>query len=390
MRVVVSGGGTAGHISPVLATCDALESLVKDLELLYIGQADGMEARIVQARGMRFEAIKAGKFRRNHFDSGVAKLMNPATIGPNARDAFKVVQGVSQSMRILRKFKPDVVFAKSGYVALPVGIAAHLLKLPLVIHESDVSLGLANRIMSKWADKIAVGFPVKNYRELDPGRLVFVGNPVRAEIMKAHRLEGLAKFELTDALPVVLVTGGSLGAREINEVVVAALPELLKFCQVMHITGEHEYEGVKFAMSRASKLEHADRYRMFGYLSADMALALAAADVVVARAGANTIAELAVLQKPTVLIPNMNMAGHQALNAQVLARAGAARVLSGDKVTADRVVGEIKRLAEDRDEQKRLSQAIGEFGRKDAAEKLAEIIIQAPAQEKGSAEEGSK
>jgi UDP-N-acetylglucosamine--N-acetylmuramyl-(pentapeptide) pyrophosphoryl-undecaprenol N-acetylglucosamine transferase len=143
-------------------------------------------------------------------------------------------------------------------------------------------------------------------------------------------------------------------------------------------------------MSRASKLEHADRYRMFGYLSADMALALAAADVVVARAGANTIAELAVLQKPTVLIPNMNMAGHQALNAQVLARAGAARVLSGDKVTADRVVGEIKRLAEDRDEQKRLSQAIGEFGRKDAAEKLAEIIIQAPAQEKGSAEEGSK
>src|SRR5258708_3687882 len=134
MRVVVSGGGTAGHISPVLATCDALKSLDKDADVLYVGQADGMEARIVAGHGLKFAAIKAGKFRRNHFDSRVAKLLNPSTLGPNLRDSVRIVQGLGQSLRLLQKVRPEVVFCKGGFVAFPVGLAASLLRIPLVIH----------------------------------------------------------------------------------------------------------------------------------------------------------------------------------------------------------------------------------------------------------------
>jgi UDP-N-acetylglucosamine--N-acetylmuramyl-(pentapeptide) pyrophosphoryl-undecaprenol N-acetylglucosamine transferase len=275
----------------------------------------------------------------------------------------------------LREFKPAVVFCKGGYVALPVGLAAKILRIPLVIHESDVSPGLTTRVLGRWADKIAVGFPVKSYRELDPERLVFTGNPVRADRLRAHRLEGLKKFELSDDLPVVLVTGGSLGAGQINDAVVGALPEMLQVVQLVHLTGEGEYERVRFEVRRRGRVEHLDRYHPYGFLMAEMPLALAAADIVLARAGANNIAEFAALGKPTVLIPNYQMAGHQLENARVLSRAGAARVLDGSKLTPGALAGEVKRLAGDREEQERLSRAIRTFAVPDAPEQLARVIL---------------
>ncbi|HUD10884.1 MAG TPA: glycosyltransferase, partial [Candidatus Saccharimonadia bacterium] len=210
----------------------------------------------------------------------------------------------------------------------------------------------------------------------DPERLVFTGNPVRKELTTAHRLEGLAKFNLDDQLPVLFVTGGSAGARQINDAILSALPELLAFCQVVHLTGEHDLERVKFSVSRMGKVAHIDRYQVYGFLTGDMALALAAADVVVARAGANTIAELGVLGKPTVLIPNYEMAGHQVENARVLSRLGAVRVLDGSKLTTERLVGEIQRILGDSEEQGRLAKAIAQFGNPHAAGKLAELIQQ--------------
>lgn len=344
-------------------------------ELLYIGQQGGMEERIVKARGLEFAAIKAGKFRRLHSASLVEKLLDLQTLGPNAADAVRTVAGVGDSLKILRRFKPDVLFLKGGFVCVPVGLAARILRLPYVVHESDVAPGLANRILSKWAAKIAVGFPVKSYQDFDPQKLVFTGNPVRAEITKAHRLEGLAQFRLDEQLPVVFVTGGSSGARQINDVVVAALPQLLDFAQVIHLTGEGELERVKFVVGRLGKLANAGRYHVYGFLMAEMAAALAVADIVVARAGANTIAELAVLGKPTVLIPNYEMAGHQVANARVLARQGAVRVLDGSKLTADGLVGEMKRLVGDEAEQKRLSEGISKLAKPDAAEELAQLIL---------------
>jgi UDP-N-acetylglucosamine--N-acetylmuramyl-(pentapeptide) pyrophosphoryl-undecaprenol N-acetylglucosamine transferase len=377
MRIVVSGGGTAGHISPTLATSDALKSLDKSVELLYIGQADGMEAKIVSASGLKFASIKAGKFRRYHSANAISKVLNLQTLGPNARDAVRAVSGLAASIKILRNFRPNVVFIKGGYVGLPVGLAARLLRIPYVIHESDVSPGLANRTLGRWATKIAVGFPVKSYHDFDPGRLVFTGSPVRAEVLGTHRLEGLAKFGLDEKLPVVLVTGGSAGAMQVNNAVLDGLGELLEVCQVIHLTGEHEYERVKFEVRRRGKVEHIDRYHLFGFLLTEMAFALAAADLVISRAGANTIAELAALGKPTVLIPNYEMAGHQVENARVLSRAGAARVLDGERLTAQQLVGEVKRLIGDPEEQGRLSKAIRSFSRVDAAVELARVILEA-------------
>jgi UDP-N-acetylglucosamine--N-acetylmuramyl-(pentapeptide) pyrophosphoryl-undecaprenol N-acetylglucosamine transferase len=377
MRIAVSGGGTAGHISPALAVCDALKALDPTVELLYIGQADSMEARIVGASGLDFVAIKAGKFRRQHSAGALAKVFNAATIGPNARDAVRTMQGVAGTLRVLRHFRPDVIFLKGGYVCLPVGLAARLLHIPYVIHESDLSPGLANRILSRWATKIAVGFPAKSYHGFDSARLVFTGNPVRAEILKAHRLEGLAAFKLQPDLPTILITGGSQGAAQINDAVVAALPQLVEFCQIIHQTGEGEFERLRFLVGRLGKVAHLKRYHPHAFILKDMPAALAVADLVIGRAGAGTIAESAVLGKPTVLIPNTQMAGHQVDNARVLSRAGAARVWHDAQLAPGRLVGEVRQILGDPAEQQRLGEAIRQFGRTDAADQIARAVVAA-------------
>lgn len=359
---------------PTLATSDALKSLDSHLDLLYVGQAGGMEAKIVAASGYEFVGISAGKFRRNFFDRNVAKLLNPATLGPNLRDIFRIVHGLGQAMRVLRRFAPDVVFLKGGFVCLPVGLAAHLLRIPYVIHESDVTPGLTNRVLARWAAKIAVGFPVKHYSEFATDKLVYVGNPIRSDILKAHRLEGLAHFGLTDQLPVVLITGGSQGAAQINTAVIEGLEDLVSRYQVLHVTGEHELGRVQFAL-RHVQLAHPERYQAHGFLMKDMSLALAAADVIVGRAGVNTINDSAALAKPTILIPNSAMAGHQVDNAKVMSRAGAVRVLKSDTLTGAGLVREIRAILDDESVAQGLSQKIAAFARPTAARDLAEIVL---------------
>ena len=327
------------------------------------------------AAGLDFAAIKAGKFRRLHGANVFSKLLNPATLHLNARDLGRLVSGVGGSLQILRTWKPDVVFVKGGFVGLPVGLAAKLLGIPYIIHESDVSPGLTNRILGKWALKVATGFPVKSYHDFPPAKMVYVGNPVREELLRAHRLDGLVKFKLEQKLPVVLVTGGSLGAVTVNDVMLDSAHLLLDHCQIIHLTGEADFERVKFELGRM-KLEHADRYHIYSFLMGDMAKALAVADVVVARAGANTIAELAALGKPTVLIPNYLMAGHQTENAKQLARVGAARVIDEPSLTPELLAGEVDRILESEEEQRALSTAIRTFAKADANEELARLILE--------------
>lgn len=334
-----------------------------------------MEAKIVAGVGLTFAPISAGKFRRNHFDSGFAKIFNLNTLGPNARDTLRTVQGVGQAMRILRTFKPEVVFLKGGYVCLPVGIAAKMLNIPFVIHESDATPGLTNRILSRWASKIAVGFPVKSYRMFEPDKLVYVGNPVRSDILTAHRLEGIAHFGLDETVPVILITGGSQGAAQINNVVLDSLDRLTKKYQIIHQTGEGEIARIMFELSRRPKSQATRRYHPYGFLMGDMGLALAAADLVIGRAGVNTINDSAVLGKPTILIPNYEMAGHQVENARVLSRQGAVRVLDGARLSAEGFANEIDYVLGNETEQARLSAAIRVFGRPRAAEELASLVL---------------
>jgi UDP-N-acetylglucosamine--N-acetylmuramyl-(pentapeptide) pyrophosphoryl-undecaprenol N-acetylglucosamine transferase len=334
-----------------------------------------MEARLVTSTKIAFAPIKAGKFRRDHFAKGLAKLANLSTFGPNVRDAFRTVAGVTGSLKVLRTFKPDVVFLYGGYVCLPVGLAAKLLHIPYIIHEADLNPGLTNRILSRWAVKIAVGFPVKNYRCFDDNLLVFTGNPVRAAILTAHRLEGLAAFKFNSSLPVLLILGGSQGAREINDVVIGALSELTQRYQIIHQTGDGEIGRVKFELSRRPKLTYPNRYRAAGFIMKEMPAALAAADLVIGRAGAGTIADSAVIGKPTVLIPNTTMAGHQVQNARMLSRAGAARVLDGPNLTPEQLVGEIDTIFRDPETLQQLGKGIMAFGRRSSAQDLAKLIL---------------
>lgn len=373
---------------PTLATSDALKSR-GNVELLYIGQAGGMEAKIVAGAGLNFAPIAAGKFRRNHMDSGLAKILNLSTLGPNARDSLKMIQGVGQALRILRSFKPDVVFLKGGFVCLPVGIAAKLLGIPFVIHESDVTPGLTNRILSRWAEKIAVGFPVKSYKLFDPSKLVYVGNPVRTNILTSHRLEGVAHFKLDEKLPVILITGGSQGAAQINNAVLEVVDALTEKYQVIHQTGEGEIARIRFELSRMPKSTTRERYHPYGFLMTDMGLALAAADLVIGRAGVNTINDCAVLGKPTILIPNYIMAGHQVENARVLSRQGAVRVLDGASLSGAKLLREVDFVLGNEEEQARLSANISKFARPQAAEDLAELIISCAGVQKPNTEVGA-
>lgn len=333
-----------------------------------------MEATIASSAGLEFAAIRAGKWRRRHGAGKLRMLLDPTTLGPNLRDITRTLRGFGASVRILHQFKPDVIFLKGGYVSVPVGLAARVLGIPYVIHESDLIPGQSNRILAPHATRIATGFPADKYKIWPAEKLVYTGLPIRRELISRHQLEGAMHFKLDPKLPIILITGGSQGARTINDLMVEIAPRLVKTMQVIHVTGEAEIERVRFALGH-KELSHPERYVTKPFLLEDFGLALAAADVVVGRAGATTIAELAVLEKPTILIPNMVMAGHQLANAQLLSRAGAARVLKEDRLTAARLSAEIEGLVASEDDQKALAGAMKPFAVADGAERLAHILI---------------
>ncbi len=376
MRILVSGGGTAGHITPILAVANALHSLDKSIEILYVGTAGGMEAKIAEAAGLKFTSISAGKFRRYVGRSWWGTVSDVSTLFLNIRDAFRVVRGIWQSYGIIRQFRPNVVFVKGGYVGMPVGLAARLLRVPYVIHESDIDPGLTNRTLAKHAEAIATGFPVEKYKTLPKDKLVYTGSPIRQEVVKAHALEGRQHFDLDQKLPVILVIGGSQGAMRINDVVVDSLPELTRKYQIIHLTGDRDIERVRFEVKRLG-LEHPEHYHPYSFLLKELASAMAVADLVISRAGANTIAELAVLGKPTILIPHPNLSGgHQITNATTLARTGAVKVLPEDRLTYRSLTALVDQILGSPEEAAYLSKAIGEFAVPDAADRLAKVIME--------------
>jgi UDP-N-acetylglucosamine--N-acetylmuramyl-(pentapeptide) pyrophosphoryl-undecaprenol N-acetylglucosamine transferase len=335
--------------------------------------AAGMEQKITVASGLAFAAIAAGKLRRYSNQGILDKLRDLPTAALNARDMTRVVRGFGQSRKILQEFDPDIVFIKGGYVGLPVGLAARSLRIPYVIHESDMRPGLANKILAKHAAKVAVGFPTKLYKEWQQDQLVYTGNPIRREILSTHRLEGLAKFKLSADLPVILVFCGSQGSQAVNEAVLEAAPELTKRYQIIHVTGERNIEDMRF---KAGRLELAEplRYQLHSFLGDTMAAALAAADLVIGRGGANTFSELAVLGKPAIIVPHPSLTD-QTLNATTLARAGAIKVLPQDRLSKHSLISQVDQILESDKEQEALARAIAGFALPDAADKLASLIL---------------
>ncbi len=332
-----------------------------------------MEESIVRQAGLKFHGIYAGKWR-HYRRAWYLNLLDIKTWLLNFRDVFTIFRGMVESWRLLKKFAPDVVFAKGGYVSLPVGLAARVLRIPYLIHESDTVPGRTNRLLAGGAKKIAVGFPENNYPRWPADKLVFTGSPVRRSILGRHRLEGALHFHLDPKLPIILIMGGSRGARFINEVVMAALPQLLGLTQVIHVTGADELESVQSEAKRLV-LTHPERYRSFAFLLEDLDLALAAADVVVSRAGANAIAEFAATKKPTILVPASQLRD-QPQNARVLSRQGAAQVIFEEKFTPAQLVAAVTKLLASESDQQAMGEAIGRLARPDAAKRLARLILE--------------
>lgn len=304
-KIILTGGGTAGHVTPNIALLPHL--IEGGYEVAYIGSFNGIEKELITEQKIAYFGISSGKLRR-YFDL------------KNFTDPFRVVKGISEAKNILKTIKPDIVFSKGGFVAVPVVLAADRLKIPVIIHESDLTPGLANRIAIPKAYKVCCNFP-ETLEYLPKDKAVLTGSPIRAELTRGDRDKGLSVCGFVGDKPVVMVIGGSSGARSVNEAVREALSELLEDFNVIHLCGPGMVD---------KDLEGTVGYRQFEYVKTDLRHLFAAADIVVSRAGANAICEILALRKPNILIPLPSTAsrGDQILNAASFEKQGFSYVVS--------------------------------------------------------------
>ncbi|WP_062651492.1 UDP-N-acetylglucosamine--N-acetylmuramyl-(pentapeptide) pyrophosphoryl-undecaprenol N-acetylglucosamine transferase [Streptomyces maremycinicus] len=379
-RLVVTGGGTGGHTYPALTAVGTLRARLaaegRSLDVLWIGTAEGLEARVAPAEGIPFVSVVTGKIRRS---KNPLKLVSPA----NVRDMAQVPLGVLQARRAIEQFQPDVVLATGGYVAVPAGLAARICRRPLVLHEQTVRLGLANRKLASAAARICVSSESTLSLLSEAARQIAVvtGNPVRPQILSGHpakAVEALGLWGFAQQLPTVYVTGGAQGSQQINELVGEVLPWLLQQANVVHQCGPAHEEGLRM---RAAALpgELAGRYYLAGYVGAELPDVLALADVVISRSGAGTLAELTALGKPAVFVPLASAAGNeQAHNARHLQEAGAAVALEGE-VTGARVREVLGPLLANAHLRQAMSERARAHGRPDAADRLIDEVLGAAA-----------
>ncbi len=349
--LVCTGGGTAGHVFPGLAVIEQLSADVTTV--VWIGSRRGIEREIVTARGIQYVAIPSGKLRRY-------------LSVRNLTDIFRVLAGIVVSLFVLARLKPACLFSKGGFVAVPPVIAAWILRIPIITHESDYDPGLATRIIARFADRVCVAYPETAgfFAARYSSRIVVTGNPVRSAITRGVAEKGRKFIGLEAAYPVVFVLGGSLGAVQINDLIAMIRPQLLDRCFLVHQTGAHE-QGVAVpgCFSRP-------------FFRDELPDILAAADLVVSRAGAGSIWEFAATGTPAILIPlpGGGSRGDQIRNADVYARSGAALVLDPETVTAADLLRAIDRLLSSADEREKMSAAARGFGASDAASRVAELI----------------
>lgn len=320
-KIVLTGGGTAGHVTPNIALLPRLKEL--DYEIFYIGSYDGIEKKLIADFDIPYFGISTGKFRR-YFDP------------KNFSDPFRVIKGYSEARKKLKEIKPDVVFSKGGFVSVPVVRAAASLGIPCIIHESDMTPGLANKLCIPVASKVCCNFP-ETMKLLPESKAVLTGSPIREELEKGNKVAALDMCGFTANKPVVMVIGGSLGANAINQTVRQALPKLLEDFQVVHLCGKEKVDNL---------LLNEKGYKQFEYLKAELKDVFAMADVVISRAGANAICELLALKKPNILIPLPASAsrGDQILNAKSFEEQGFSMVLDEDDLTENLLVEKVHEL----------------------------------------------
>ena len=324
-KIVLTGGGTAGHVSPNIALLPYLKEA--GYEVTYIGSKNGIEKNLIADFGLPYVGISTGKLRR-YFDV------------KNFTDPFRVINGFREARKFLKKYKPDVVFSKGGFVSVPVVRAAGSLHIPCVIHESDMTPGLANKLCFHAAKKICCNFP-ETLEMLPSGKAVLTGTPIRGELFTGDREKGRAICGFSDDKPVLMVMGGSQGAVSVNNAVRGNLDELLTRFQVVHLCGKGHLDA---------SLEKTEGYRQFEYVKEDLKHLFAAADLLISRAGANAICEILALGKPSLLIPlpTKGSRGDQILNARSFAEQGFSEVLE-DELAGAMLVDAVNNLYDNRD-----------------------------------------
>lgn len=369
LRLVISGGGTGGHIYPALAIVRAVQEVCPEVRVLYIGTAAGLEASIVPKEGLPFEAIPAKGLIRK----GVAGA-------PGA--ALTAARGTAAALRIIRRFGPDVVVGTGGYVSGPVALAARLARVPLVLHEQNVFPGVTNRIAACWAAAVAVPHEAAAAHFGRRVRVTVTGNPVRRAVLETSREEGLRVLELPQGARVIYIVGGSQGARALNQAAVTALPGWLALpgVWVVFATGRRYYEEMEASLSgteRASQGTAEGRLVLLPYLDRPDA-ALAVADAVVTRGGAMSLAEIASRGVPAVIVPSPNVAhNEQEFNARVFERAGAARVILEPELDGPVLEKAVTEILSDTGLRERMRRASVGLARPQAADELARLVLAA-------------
>ena len=324
-RIILTGGGTAGHVTPNIALLPRLKELGYDIQ--YIGSYTGIEKELIEPFGIPYHGISSGKLRR-YFSV------------QNFTDPFRVLKGFREAHKLIRQLKPDVIFSKGGFVSVPVVLAGKRCKVPVIIHESDMTPGLANKIAIPSAAKVCCNFP-ETLKSLPEGKAVLTGSPIRQELLSGNKIAAMDMCHFTSDKPVILVIGGSLGAVAVNNSVREALPELLKDFQIIHLCGKGKMD---------ESLKDVEGYCQFEYIKNELRNLFALADIVISRAGANAICELLALHKPNLLIPLSANAsrGDQILNARSFERQGFSLVLEEEQLTKETLLNAVKTLYENR------------------------------------------
>lgn len=348
-KIIMTGGGTAGHVTPNIALMPALKEAGFDIE--YIGSINGMEKGLIEATGTPYHGISSGKLRR-YFD------------WKNFSDPFRVLKGYGQAVSLMKKIKPDVVFSKGGFVSVPVVLAARHCHIPAIIHESDITPGLANKIAIKGAKKVCCNFP-ETMKYLPADKAVLTGSPIRRELFSGNAENAIRLCNFKDhSKPVLLIIGGSLGSKIVNEAVRKVLPELLEKFYVIHLCGKGNLDN---------SLSGTIGYAQFEYASSELTDMFALADMAISRAGANSICELLALHKPNILIPLSAAAsrGDQVLNANSFKKQGFSYVLEEEHLTAESL---LKAVQEVYDNRQKYIDAMAQSGQMDSIGTIVDLI----------------
>lgn len=347
-KIVLTGGGTAGHVTPNIALLPALKEA--GYEIAYVGSYDGIEKKLIGDFDIPYTGISTGKFRR-YLDI------------KNLTDPFRVIKGYREARKYLKEYAPDVVFSKGGFVSVPVVRAAHSLKIPCIIHESDMTPGLANKLCIPVAHKVCCNFP-ETLKLLPEEKAVLTGSPIRKELTQGNKIAGLDMCGFTGNKPVIMVIGGSLGANNVNKAVRDALPQLLEDFQVVHLCGKDKVDNL---------LLNTPGYKQFEYVKAELKDLFAMADIVISRAGANAICELLALKKPNILIPlpAASSRGDQILNAKSFESQGFSIVVDEEVLTTKLLVDKVQELYFNR---QTYADTMGKSGQMDSIATIMNLI----------------